>query len=425
MTATVDITGLAYGGQGIGRINGKVVFVPFTAPGDKAAVSITAEKKGFSEAVLVEVTAPSGIRQAPLCKYFGVCGGCALQHIKYSGQIEWKQKILKDTLERIGRLKDIAFDAPQASSGPYHYRTRARFQVKGKSWGFFGHGSHAVVDIDSCPVLDERLEKAYAQAKGFLSGLDLPLYSAELALSPEDGMVVAVLHCERASAFKWEGLLDAAPGIKGLEVRLDPRKKFRGRLVKTCGDTQVAYNSCGVRLRAPGASFTQANMGLNPALVKKAIEFAGLKENSKALDLFAGCGNITLPVASVAGQAVGVEADRVSVESAKANAISNGIASAKFVAAQSALWLKEQFKKLEKHKPDVVILDPPRGGDIETAGALAMLRPGRIVYVSCSPPTLSRDLAALTSAGYGGVRACFFDMFPQTFHIEAVAELCL
>ncbi|TAN63411.1 23S rRNA (uracil(1939)-C(5))-methyltransferase RlmD [bacterium] len=425
MTA-IDITGLAYGGRGIGRLGNKVVFVPFTAPGDKAVIKIINEKKGYAEARLVEVASPSSARVAPRCVYFGECGGCAWQHIEYSEQVAWKQKILEETIERLGRIKEIEFDAPVPSPEQYFYRRRARFQLKGRSWGFFGHSTHKIIDINSCPVLERPLEKAFVAVKSFILGenakiqSELPLYSVELALS-SDGRVTAVFHCFKAPHFTWERLLEEVDCIKGVEVRVDPLKTCAGRVIKSLGDTQIAYETCGIKLRTHGASFTQANTGLNSALVNKAIELAGLKPGDRVVDLFAGCGNITLTAAKVAGSAIGVEFDRAAVESARQNALLSGLPFVKFVRADSAVWLKA----LEKKSVDVVILDPPRGGDMETAKALACLRPSRIAYVSCSPPTLARDISELVASGYGNVRAVLFDMFPQTFHIEAVVALCV
>lgn len=423
MESTVDITSLAFGGNGIGRIGGKVVFVPFTAPGDVARVRITSEKKGYSEGVLADLVSPSPEREKPECGYFGVCGGCALQHMKYHSQVEWKQRILEETLKRIGRVVPEAFDAPEPSPAAYNYRSRARFQIKGRSWGFFESKSHSVVDIEACPILSPLINTVFGGLKLALSGKETGLYSVEIGVSEKDGKAVASFHAGGDTGFQWKKALSGIDDLKGFEVWADPLKKDKGRRIFAEDDGSLLYEASGLSFSAGISVFSQVNRFQNQSLVRKVIDYAGLSGRERVLDLFSGVGNLSLPLAARAADTTGVESSGEAAKEAAANAEFNKIAAVRFIRDDAGRWLRNNIKALEKERPDVVVLDPPRGGEPEVAKALSGLRPKRIIYVSCSPPTLARDLSKLTGCGYRVFRAGLFDMFPQTYHIESIAGL--
>jgi len=170
MSVTLEITGLAHGGAGIGRDSGRVVFVPFTAPGDVVEVELTREKRSFAEGRLLRVLSPSEARVEPRCPVFGMCGGCDLQHMAYSEQVVWKERIFRETLERLGGLGVPQLDPAIPSRREYHYRSKARFQVRGGRWGFFRKGSTEVVDISDCPIAEQPINRALGQIRGFVQG---------------------------------------------------------------------------------------------------------------------------------------------------------------------------------------------------------------------------------------------------------------
>lgn len=418
---TVEITTLAYGGSGIGRIDGKVVFVPFTAPGDTARVRTTLEKKGFSEAELVELLKPSQLRTSPPCPVFGVCGGCHLQHMDYPAQLEWKQKIFAETLKRIGKIEP-AFDPPVGAPKAYGYRSRARFHIEGKRWGFYELKSHRIVDIVHCPIAEAAINDAFARIKGELSGMMLPVYSMELGVSRPD-TVAAVFHVFEDKGADWAKALEGT-GLKGFEVWLSHDRKGKGKKIFSHGDPALGFSAGGLRFEAGASVFSQVNRDGNESLVKKALEYASIRGTENILDLFAGVGNFTLPLAMrTTGPVNGIEWSGEAVKQADANARANGAANAHFHRGDALNWLLLNRNRLEKERVDMVVLDPPRGGDPELADALKWLRPGRIIYISCSPPTLARDLSALAGSGYRPMRAGLIDMFPQTYHIEAAVSL--
>ncbi len=422
MSRTFEITGLAYGGEGVGRAEGKVVFVPYTAPGDEVEVEITLDKKRFSRGELVSVLTPSSERTEPVCPVFTVCGGCSYQHISYESQVKLKQGIFADTLLRLSKVDSIEFAEPQACATPYGYRSRARLHVASGLWGFFKAGTNEVVDITECPILDPLINETFKGLRSALAELR-GLYSVEIGLSSRDSATVATLCMEGEEAFDIEGLISGVEALKGLELRV----KGRGgaRLKASYGDTRLLYGAGGIRFSSTPGAFTQVNYGQNEKLIAKVIEYAALKAGSSVVDLFSGVGNFTLPLAGAGGRVMGVESVLEAVKAARDNATANSVESVKFVRKEAADWLSggPGAVGVETEGFDVVVLDPPRGGDPEVAKALKRLKPERIVYVSCDPPTLARDINLLAGCGYTSFKAVFIDMFPQTYHIEGVVVI--
>lgn len=425
MDSRVTITALAHGGSGVGRIDGKVVFVPFTAPGDEAMVEITAGKKTFSEGVLKEIITPSSMRALPECALYGVCGGCSLQHIGYQGQVEWKQRIFEETLRRIGGISAVAFDPAASSPSPMGYRSRARFHVSGGVWGFFEVKSHRVASLEACPVLDPLINTAFAAVRDALKGADLSIFAVDIGISEADEKAVASIHVTSSKGFPWAEALSGVKDLKGYQVLVYPvrQDRNRGRLIERHGDTELFYSIEDMRLGAGIDVFSQVNRRGNRFLVEKVVEYAALEGAEAVVDLFSGVGNLSLPLARRAGSVVGVESAGEAVEAAIRNGHNNSVSNADFIRMNASAWLKQEMKALEKKRPDVVVLDPPRGGDTDVASMLGKIRPARIIYVSCSPPTLARDLSHLIGTGYTVKRAGLIDMFPQTFHIEGVVVL--
>ncbi len=423
MEVSLKITSLAHLGKGIGRHEGKVVFVPFTAPGDEVVARILSEKKGFCEGSLVRMDSPSALRTAPLCRVYEKCGGCSCQHIAYDAEVQWKDKIFRDAIERIGKAKAVCFDAPMPSLRPYNYRGRARIQAQGKRWGFFEAKTRAVVDIDECPLLDDILNTAYSGIKQRLKHEKTAITSIELCLSQKHGSAVARLYVKEDLRLDWQGLLAGIAGLKGFEVFLMPDEKRRMRMIFRFGDTEAVYSHEGIEYLSGIGAFSQVNLPQNSALIRKALEYAGLSGNERVLDLFSGIGNLTLPFALKAGNATGVELNKDACLFARNNAEKNSIKGVDFIPAPVDEWLENGLKGLARNPPDVVILDPPRSVDAGVARLLADVRPKKIIYISCNPPELARDISSFADKGYMVGRAGFVDFFPRTFHIEGIALL--
>ena len=425
MSSVIEITSLAYGGKGLGRIDGKVVFVPFTAPGDVAEIEITADKKGFSEGRVTNLITPSPLRVEPECQFYGRCGGCSLQHMSIDAQLEWKQRILDETLRRIGKLEGVEFDRPIASPSPFNYRSRARFHVDGGRAGFFEAGSHRVVDMDSCPLLDPLVNETFLDFKQSVLSVKVRpvIYSFEAGISEDDGRTVVSILAAPSGGFDWVEFLKPVRHLKGFEVWVMKDRTRKGKFVRAEKDTRLVYTAGGVRFSAGISVFSQVNAAQNRAMVDKVAEFAGLSGKESVLDLYCGVGNLSLPAAKRAARVTGVESSAQAVEEARANARRNAMENAVFHEGDAALWLKQNLKSLERDGFDVLILDPPRGGEPQIAESLSTARPAMIVYISCRPPTLGRDIRQLTGLGYNVSRAVLVDMFPQTYHIESILGL--
>lgn len=425
MTTPIEITSLVYGGKGLGRMDGKVVFVPYAAPGDVAEVEIVEEKKGFSEGRIRRLVASSPLRVEPPCPVYGRCGGCSLQHMGYEAQLEWKQRMLDETLRRLGKVEGVEFDAPVPSPSPFNYRSRARFHASGARAGFFEEGSHRIVDMDECPLLHPLVNGAFLDFKHTVLGNKArpDIYSFEVGLSEADQGTVISMMAAPSGGFDWDKLLKGVSGLKGFEVWAPKENSRRGRFVAAEGDTNLLYNAGGVDFSAGIGVFTQVNAAQNRTMVEKVAGFSDLSGKEGVLDLYCGVGNLGLPLAARAARVIGVEASGPAIEAARENARKNGIKNAAFNEGDSMGWLKQNLKELEKNGPSVLILDPPRGGEPQIARALSDARPGRIVYVSCSPPTLARDVRNLAGLGYRVSRAVLVDMFPQTYHIESILGL--
>ena len=432
--ALVAIERMCYGGAGFGRVEGKACFVPLTAPGDLARIRVVKEKRSYLEGELLELSEASPLRIAPPCPVFGVCGGCNWQHLPYAEQLKQKGEIFADTLCRIGRVPKDAVQPVAASADCYGYRSRIQLKVSkrkgGLALGFFRTGSHEVVDIGSgCALAAPLLNRIASEFRALLSALPQVEAIAQIDLAiGDDAQSVAIVHFSgKNPAALVERLLAARgdlPSVSGAFVRSGDK----AHLDQAFGIDSLSYaipaglfpGSREMRLRFGRGGFSQVNYRQNLALISTVWQWAGLTGAGRVLDLYCGNGNISVPIAPCAGEVVGVEGYAPSIVDAVANAGANGVGNASFQVSDAQLAVRRFAKRGEWF--DLVILDPPRAG-AEAAGDIAALGPEKIIYVSCDPATLARDLAALSGKGYQVSRSRPVDMFPQTYHLESVTEL--
>ena len=430
MQKEVKINTLAYGGDGIGRIDDKVVFVPFTAPGDVVEIEVVEEKKRFSRGRVANIIEASPLRIDAPCPHFTRCGGCQWQHIDYTAQLEWKGRIMKETLERIGGVKEgghLKFHDPLPSPNEFGYRSRARFHVKGREWGFFAAASHRIVDMESCPILRPAVNESFKRIREALtSSVPKGLHSVEIGTDVKYGGEAAAFYISKETNFDWKGALKGVEGLKGFEVYVEREGRGESRGGKTKkiiseGSTRLYNTVRGLAIGADIASFSQVNPEQNEKLVGRVLAAASLTSTECVWDLYAGSGNIAVAIASEAASVVAVESDRASAGCGRDNAMINEVGNVKFHQGT----VLEMAKTIEKSKPHVVILDPPRGGGADVMGVVARSGARRVVYVSCDPPTLARDISFLAEKGYAPFSSLILDMFPQTYHMEAVVGLAL
>jgi 23S rRNA (uracil1939-C5)-methyltransferase len=429
----VDLTheaeGVVRGGEGDGRDAGKTAFVSGALPGERIQFRRVSFHRSHDEAEVVEVLEPSPQRVTPRCAHFGVCGGCALQHLDPAAQLAAKQKELADNLERIGRVAPETWLPPLL--GPvWNYRRRARLSSryvakKGRSLvGFREKQGKYVADVARCEVLAEPVASLVGKLGELLTGMQRRESIPQIEVSLSDGERVLVMRVLDALP---ESDLDQLRGFErahGLRILLQP-----GGLdtvaPMTAGPVDLHYrlDDFDLRLDFGPTDFVQVNGAINAAMVNRAIELLEIEPTDRVLDLYCGLGNFTLPLARRAGSVVGVEGEAGLIGRARANARANGIDNAAFHVADLSVapdrtipWLKGGYDK--------VLLDPPRVGAREVLSAVAHIAPRRVVYISCHTGSLARDLGLLTQEHGFRLRAAgVLDMFPHTTHVESMAVL--
>ena len=425
---------MCYGGAGFGRVEGKACFVQLTAPGDEVLVRVVKEKRSFLEGELVELSTPSPLRVEPPCPVFGLCGGCNWQYLPYEEQLNQKGEIFAGTLGRIGRVADDCLLPVAPSAKRYGYRSRIQLKLsleKGvPALGFFRTGSHRVVDLPfGCAIADPLLNRMAAELRAVLTGLPQTAAIPQIDLAiGDDGQGIAVVHYAGKSPAELIARLLAdrsgLPSVTGLFVRSGSKAQIEavfGIDALNYGiPADLVPGSRPMRLRFGRGGFSQVNYPQNLQLIRTVLTWGGFTGRERVLDLYCGNGNISVPVAPQVAELVGVEGYAPSIDDARSNARDNGVTNASFQVCDALTAVRGFVKRGERF--DLVILDPPRAG-AESVGEIAGLKARKILYVSCDPATLARDLAILGGLGYRVTRSQPVDMFPQTFHLESVTEL--
>lgn len=413
-----------YGGAFLARVAGKAVFVPLALPGEEVRVRIVDDKRGYATAEVEEIVTASPQRIAPACPHFGACGGCQYQHATYTAQLASKQEILRETLERGGVYppEDIAVLAAE----PWAYRNRIRlaFDAAGNA-GYRGRRSHAVVPIAECPIAAPLLVRAGTACSRLLDEIGDKSKVREISLfcdAAETALLVGVTlasGAKRALDDFAQALAAKIPELKGVEFLAEGAKGQPPRSVAQWGANSLIYRAAGVDYRVDQGAFFQVNRWLVDALVERVTAHA---HGALAWDLFAGVGLFARQLAGRFTRVIAVESAPASIAALAHNLRGTGASAAK---AATLEFLRRERKG---DRPDLVILDPPRTGlGPETTALLAEIAAPEIVYVSCDPATLARDLRALVdsrgSARYVIEQITLADLFPQTFHLETVVRL--
>ena len=418
---------LVYGGEALGHFQGRTVLVTGALPGERLEVEEVRTSKGVVHARPLRVLEAASERVDPPCPYFGRCGGCHYQHLRPELQAKAKRGILRETLRHIGH---IAWDGEILThvAHPWNYRNQAQFKLARQEdgrieLGFFEAGSHRLLPIESCSIVSPKLNAVLQELRGedwreYLA----PLGEIELLTDERDEEVRITLRAglddsrsltDEEAEDLGRRCLDLLPGVSSVGIEC-------GRSFHVFGKPALTYAVGDFRYQVSHGSFFQASRFLLPELVKS-VTSGGLEDLAEArlaLDLFAGVGLFTLPLARRFGQVIAVESNTQSARDLAANArpFSNIRAMAQPVF--------DFLRRFAQTAPDLVVLDPPRAGvAFPTLKLLAALRPKRIHYLSCHPPTLARDLAYFIAAGYRLGSLEMFDFFPQTFHIESLARL--
>jgi len=421
-----DIVGLAHDGRGIARVDGKAVFVAGALPGERVTLRVIKQRRRMDEALLGEILIASPDRVVPKCAHYGVCGGCALQHLGAEAQLAAKQSQLLEDLSRIGRVSPQMVLPPLR--GPvWGYRRRARLGVKyvhkkGRVLaGFREREKPYLADLQHCEVLLPALRSLPQELAALVETLSLRERVPQVEVAAGDAATALVFRVMAAPSADDLQRLEAFGRRLGVEIYLQPGGIDSVRPLRSDAPAlHYLIAPFGVRIEFGPLDFVQVNAAINTAMVGAALDALEVQPGERVLDLFCGLGNFTLPLARRAAQVVGVEGDASLVAKARANAALNGLENVALFAAN--LFDPASFGGWSDGQYERVLLDPPRAGALEVVARMASWRPHRVVYISCHPGSLARDAGILVEKqGYRLTAAGVMDMFPQTTHVESIA----
>lgn len=415
----LEITELAAGGRGLARAaDGRVVFVAGALPGEKVRARIVSEKRQYLEAEMVELLSSSPDRVEPTCPYYDSCGGCDLMHLAYPAQVKAKEAWASQALSRL--------DAPElkamASPAEWGYRHRVRFQVQDGVIGFFARASHDLIQVEHCPVAAWGVNRLLEEVSGG-DLADWPSLAWLEVMADHEGRVLAAVGLDDLPPDSSLVALKQALGRAGADgARLYAADRVEAWTYDQASGL-VYYADHDLSLRAYPGLFSQVNWPANELLIKHVLQKAGEPwGQERALDLYAGAGNFSLPLAARDWGVLAVEGDPHAVKAGKAQARELGLEqSVVFSRGQAGRELHSQVKAGQTC--DLVLLDPPRAGAKGLMKDLAALKPQRVIYISCHAAALARDAGRLKEAGYALADLSVIDMFPQTAHLEAVLVL--
>lgn len=427
----IFIDRLAFGGSGFGSLDGKACFVPFTSPGDRVRISIEKDKKSYCIGIVDEILSPSPHRILPQCPYFGSCGGCNWQQIEYAEQCRQKDNILAETLWRGARI-DREHIKPILYSKPYEYRQRiqlkAHYSNGRTALGFNRRNSHNVVDIGNrCAIASAPLNDAISIVRDIISSFSDPSKIPQVDLSSSsEGNVSALFHYtgnlseQLATHLRKDSYIDST--LHSISMQSGRKNNYRHiKGLQQLKYTVPSANGDGLNLYYTPDGFSQVNFAQNIALIEILTGICKSVPHKSILDLYCGNGNFSLPLAGIAEEVTGYEYFNKSVQLAKYNASVNAITNANYFAMDSEVAVNHIVDNGNSF--DLVILDPPRSGADIVSKILHKTGASNLIYISCDPLTLSRDISHIKSSGFEVVLVQPVDMFPQTYHIENLVLL--
>ncbi|KEI01873.1 23S rRNA (uracil(1939)-C(5))-methyltransferase RlmD [Clostridium botulinum] len=454
----VDISALGFEGEGIAKIDNYAIFIPEAMIGEKVKIKIVKVKKNFAYGKLIEILETSKNREIPVCDIYKRCGGCSIQHFNYDAQLEFKKNRVKDCLERIGKLQVITKEEKNISyldnklailhdtlgmQNPYRYRNKVQLPVGEENGeikiGFYAPRSHNIIDMDICYIQDEVGDTVVSLTREWMEKYNIKPYNEEKnvgivrhimirrGFNTNEVMVVIVtrtnelLHKEELI----ELILKNIDGVTSIVQNINSKKTnvvLGLNNITLYGKEYISDYIGEFKFNISPLSFFQVNPIQTEVLYNKALEYAALTGNEVVFDAYCGTGTISLFLSKNAKKVYGVEIVEDAIENAKINAKENNVNNAEFIVGKSEEVIPNLIK--QGIKADVVVVDPPRKGcDKSLLDAIGNMKPDRIVYVSCDPGTLARDLAILDELGYKTKEVQPVDMFPQTGHVENVVLL--
>lgn len=441
----VEFEDLTHDGAGVAKVDGYPVFVQGGLPGEKANIKVIKVNKGYGIGRLVELLERSHFRVDIAKEDSHKFGGCQLQHISYEGQLKFKENQVRQVLTRIGKLEDVKVHPVLGMEHPWHYRNKAQVPVgenDGKLIsGFFKPRSHEIVDTNESLIQIPEVDEAIQTVKEICSELGVKAYNEEThkgnlrhimaRYGKQTGELMVVIITRTADIPNKNKIVDEivnrVPRVKSIVHNINPKRTnvIMGDKTKVLWGNEVIYDYIGdVKFAISALSFYQVNPDQTKVLYNKTLEYAGLAGNETVIDAYCGIGTISLFLAQKAKKVYGVEIVLEAIEDAKRNAELNDISNAEFAVGKAEEVIPNWYE--QGVRADVLVVDPPRKGcDEALLQTIIEMKPNKVVYVSCNPATLARDLRILEDGGYKTLEVQPVDMFPQTTHVECVSQMVL
>ncbi|MBQ3443913.1 MAG: 23S rRNA (uracil(1939)-C(5))-methyltransferase RlmD [Selenomonadaceae bacterium] len=436
MPQLIKIHNLGSSGEGVGKLGELIIFVEGALPGEEILAEIVTRKKNYAVGKLIEVVKPSIERVKPFCPLYNDCGGCQLQHLSYSAQLNWKRQQVVDAVERIGKLNGVEIFETLGMENPLHYRNKMQFPVgKNLQIGCYARGSHKIIDTQACMIQNELNDKILNVVRNVAKKFQLQPYNEDthkgflrhvmgrIGFNGEF-MIVLVTATKNFPNEKnfVRALVKELPNVTSIQQNVQTFKNnvILGRDTKILFGKATIHDKIGnFTFNISARSFFQVNTVQAEILYKTALNFAELHGHETIIDAYCGTGTISLFMARKARKVIGIEVVSSAIADAKRNARENNIRNAEFIVGDAVKVLPRIFEPA-----DVVIVDPPRAGcDKKVLETFAGMNPEKIIYVSCNPATLARDLKILYELGYRTKKIQPVDMFPFTSHVESVAQI--
>ncbi|HYK73524.1 MAG TPA: 23S rRNA (uracil(1939)-C(5))-methyltransferase RlmD [Pseudoneobacillus sp.] len=436
---------LTHEGAGVAKVDGYPLFVPNGLPGEKAKIKVIKANKGYGFGKLIELYEESPDRVKAPCPIYKECGGCQLQHLSYEGQLKAKEKQVRDVLTRIGKLENVKVHPVLGMSEPWRYRNKAQVPVGeregGLIAGFYQKRSHEIIDMQACLIQQEKNDEVVRVVKDICERHGIQAYHEEKHKGQlrhimarhglVTGEVMVVLVTRTADLPNKQEIIneiiEKIPGVKSIIQNINSKKTnvILGDETKVLWGEEVIYDFIGdIKFAISSRSFYQVNPEQTKVLYDKALEYADLSGEETVIDAYCGIGTISLFLAQKARKVYGVEIVPEAIDDANRNAQLNEITNVEFAVGEAEVVIPKWYE--EGISADVLVVDPPRKGcDEALLQTIIAMKPKKVVYVSCNPGTLARDLRILEDGGYKTLEVQPVDMFPHTTHVECVTQLVL
>ncbi|GGC02616.1 23S rRNA (uracil(1939)-C(5))-methyltransferase RlmD [Marinobacterium zhoushanense] len=422
-----EVHNLSLDGRGVARVDGKTLFISGALPGERVRARVTTRHKRFDEAETLEVLQASSERQTPPCAYYGRCGGCQLQHLTPEAQIQHKERLVLDQLQRFANVTPEIVE-PALRSSDLGYRRSARIGVNQRSdgellIGFRRQSSNKLIDIDNCPVLEPSINALLSDIRPLLSDAGNIKHVTHLDISCGDQSGSLTLRLTRRLNDECISALQQLCEEQGFKLYLQGNDNQLQAIATGAAEPSYRPIEAGPELQFVPGDFLQVNAEINRQMVARAIQWLAPTATERVLDLFCGLGNFTLPLAQHAGEVIGIEGSAEMVTRTRDNASRNGLANVSVFKSDLSQDIRDTswYQQASGQGFDLIVLDPPRAGAEECVRQLRQYGARAVLYIACNPASLVRDAQLLIESGYRMTRFAVMDMFPHTAHVESMA----